>query len=139
MEGIRVGFAARGLRARISAGRCGLSPGLPALGLAATVLHRRIGRAAHFVRARQSERARSLAPVTHGLDHVLARHIPPLEALRLSCAIAGHNEFHSSRHSGYVPDVPAATAWFQSAAHVELHRAFDGWSTLRRIAARIYI
>src|SRR6267142_2535295 len=132
MAGIRFGAIARGIRAGISAGRRGLSPGVPALGLAAAVLHRRIACTAYVVRTRQSERARSLAPVAHGLGHLSARHIPQLEAIRLSRPATSHDEFHSSRHSGNVPDVFAATAWFQSATHVELHRDLDDWRALRR-------
>src|SRR5947208_12738418 len=102
MARICFGVVAGGLRTGISPGSCSLSHGLPALGLAALVLHRRIARAAYLVRARKSERARSLAPVPHGLDDLPPRHIPPLEAIRLSRSATGYDEFHCPRHSGHV-------------------------------------
>src|SRR5256885_14893863 len=134
-----LGAVTGGLRTGISAGSCGLSPCLPALGLAAVVLHRRIAGAAYLVRARKSKRTRSLAPLAHRLDDLPTRHIPQLEALRLSRSATGYDEFHFSRHSGYVPDSLTATTWLQSAAHVGLHGDFDDRGALRRGGGRGFI
>src|SRR5256714_3519720 len=139
MARIRFGAVAGGLRTGISAGSCGLSHGLPALGLAAPVLHRRIARAAYLVRARKGESARSLAPVPHGLDDLSARHFPPPQAIRLSRSLTGYDELHCPRHSGHVPALFAATTRFQSAAHVGLHRDFDDRRALRRDGIRVPI
>src|SRR6266849_4134154 len=138
MARIRFGVVAGGLRAGISAGSCGLSPGLPALGLAAPVLHRRIARAAYLVRARQSERARSLAPLAHRLDDLPARHLPQLEAIRLSRSVAGNDEFHLARNTRHVSNLFATTTWIQPPTDLGLHRAFHGRSDMRRAGLRIF-
>jgi len=98
-----------------------------------------VGASLTIVRARKSERTRSLAPLAHGLDDLPTRHIPQLEALRLSRSVTGYDEFHFSRHSGYVPDSLTATTWLQSAAHVGLHRDFDDRGALRRVGVRVHI
>src|SRR6266849_5167958 len=138
MARIHFGVVAGGLRAGISAGSRGLSPGLSALGLEAAVFHRRTAGTTHVVRARQSERARSLAPVAHRLDDLPARHIPQLEAIRLSGSVAGNDEFHLPRNTGYVSNFFATTTWIQPSTDLGLHRAFHGRSDMRRAGIRIF-
>ena len=132
-EGYALGFLLAA--ARISVLHCPLGQRR----LARAVFHRGPPRAAVDFHPLKGQRARSLAPVPHGLDDLPPRHIPPLEAIRLSRSATGYDEFHCPRHSGHVPDLFAATTRLQSAAHVGLHRGFDVRRALRRVGIRIHI
>ena len=130
---------AGGLRARQSACRRRVLDDLPALGLAADVLHRWIARAADALHSREGEGERRVEGdrrCAHKLGRLFPRRRRQREALPLPGAADGRAEFHVARHAGSLPDVPPAPTPFRSAHNGDRQRGLDAGCNCGRNCGR---
>src|SRR5436309_9894465 len=113
MAGYPFRLVAGRVRARIPAGGGRLLRGLPALGLASAVLHRRAARFARSLYPGQGAGTRGVARVAHRLGRLRARRCAELAGVSVPRALDDDDERRLAWHAGPLSDLPPVAAPFQ--------------------------